>query len=300
MKSFIYACVVFTVIAIFGVVSMATSLYAQETRTPVEIEADQAIEWVRDPIKTDQGQYIARGNAVATQGAYKVKADILIADYRENKQGKTDVWRFTARGNVVVTANGYRATADEAVYLIDTEQTTLKNIKNANETVKPIIVISEDAELRAYEEIYFSRQDNIIKAIGRPQIKQGNRVLRANTLEGRLAQNASTTDRSSLAGSGTLRLERVDAVGNVKIVSPDEVITGDKAWYNLDNDKAEITGAVKITRGSNQLNGDRAIIDLKKGTSQLVAKPNTTQTGTDQPSSGRVKGIFFLDNKGDQ
>src|ERR1044071_2747738 len=74
---------------------------------PLNIQADSGIEW-----QQDQKLYIARGNAVATRGASEVRADTLIAYYRETKGakpnsetntgGNTEIYRVVAEGHVTM------------------------------------------------------------------------------------------------------------------------------------------------------------------------------------------------------
>ena len=52
---------------------------------PIQIQADSGIEW-----QQNQQVYIARGNAVAARGNNEVRADTLIAHYREKAGAKRD------------------------------------------------------------------------------------------------------------------------------------------------------------------------------------------------------------------
>ena len=51
------------------------------------------------------------------------------------------------------------------------------------------------------------------------------------------------------------KVYRVDAFGSVLITTPTEISRGEKGVYFVDTGIATLTGAVKITRGDNQLNG---------------------------------------------
>src|SRR5258708_37335226 len=79
---------------------------------PVNVQADNGIEW-----QQTQQLYIARGNAVATRGPAAIKADTLIAHYRQGKsaqatgaqakdagggQGNTEIYRVEAARKVVI------------------------------------------------------------------------------------------------------------------------------------------------------------------------------------------------------
>src|SRR5207248_2938964 len=69
----------------------------------------------------------ARGNAVATRGPASVRADTLIAHYREvkgggaadNTGGNTEIYRVEAEGTVTMTREGQTVVGDRAVYDLD-------------------------------------------------------------------------------------------------------------------------------------------------------------------------------------
>jgi lipopolysaccharide export system protein LptA len=103
---------------------------------PMRIQADSGIEW-----QQNQKVYIARGNAVAARGNNEVRADILIAHYRERAGDKTgskaeasagstaglggeggggtEIFRVEAVGNVVLKHEASTVTGERAVYDID-------------------------------------------------------------------------------------------------------------------------------------------------------------------------------------
>ncbi len=109
---------------------------------PIRIQADSGIEW-----QQNQRIYIARGNAMAARGNSEVRADTLIAHYREKAGAKTDakgganpspnteggllgpvngegggnteIIRVEAIGNVVLKHEASTVTGERAVYDID-------------------------------------------------------------------------------------------------------------------------------------------------------------------------------------
>lgn len=255
-------------IGVFVLAGAVAPVWAQsfDNKTPVEIEADQAIEWLRD-----QKQYIARGNALATQGDYSVKGDSLIADYRDDEGGSTTIWQITADGNVELKSGDYSAVADKAVFNVDDDRVTL--------TGGNLAIKSQTTTLTAQDKIVYDRKKQQVEAIGRPKARQGNKVVEAGRMIGFL----------NPAGQRGLSLERVEASDNVVIVTDTEVLKSDRATYDLTREQVTLTGQVKITREGNQLNGDRAVLDMVKGTSTLSATPTASNT------TGRVKGLFFLD-----
>lgn len=243
-------------------------LGGENGKTPVEIEADNAIEWLRDT-----KQYIARGNAVATQGDYSVKADDLVADYRELEDGSTDVWQFTAQNNVTIKSSDYEAYGDKAVYNIIENRTILTG---SNPKIK-----NKDNQITATESIQFFGKENKAIAVGKPTAVQGDKTIKANAMTGYFKKDAK----------GNLVLDKVVADGDVKIVTPTEILFGDKAVYEMTNGKATVTGNVRITRGENQLNGEKAVFDVKKGISTMYAESEKTEGKT---GNNRVRGLFYI------
>lgn len=82
-------------------------------------------------------------------------------------------------------------------------------------------------------------------------------------------------------------LRSIQAIGKVKIVTPTETIYGNDAFYDILKEKAFITGNVHVVRPQGEMNGDRAIIDMKTGVSQLEVD-KTPEKGTN-----RVRGILL-------
>ena len=76
-------------------------------------------------------------------------------------------------------------------------------------------------------------------------------------------------------------LDRIEAVGNVLISTPSEIVIAERGDYDLQTGLAQLAGGVKITRGETQLNGERAEVDLNSGRSRLLS------------DGERVKGVFL-------
>jgi lipopolysaccharide export system protein LptA len=127
-----------------GAPALAQGLALGHSNQPVEILADQNIEWQRE-----QQRYIARGNASAKQGDTTVYADVLTAYYRPQPkpaaagtpaagakdakpgpggpskdsgepQGGTQIFRYEAEGHVRIVSPTDTAVGDKGIYDIDT------------------------------------------------------------------------------------------------------------------------------------------------------------------------------------
>ena len=228
---------------------------------PVTVEADNGIEWLRDA-----RQYVARGNARATQGDVTVYADTLTASYREAPNGTTEIFRLEASGNVRIASPTETAYGDRAVYNIDRQRLRL--------TGSDLRLVSAQDTVTARERIDYLQADRVAIAVGDAVATRAGRTIRADTLTARFAAGKD----------GAQQLVRVEADGNVVITTPNEIARGRQAVYTVPTETAVLSGDVKITQGSNQLNGQRAEVNLRTGVSRLLA-------GRD--GDGRVRGLFL-------
>jgi lipopolysaccharide export system protein LptA len=160
---------------------------------PIRIQSDAGIEW-----QQDQHVYIARGNAVAARGNNEVRADTLIAHYREKPGvkpdggkpdggkpdggkpdsqtgtaagavgsltgeggGGTEIFRVEAIGNVVLKHEGSTVTGERAVYDIDQgiAVVTGKNLKLT--TATDVVTARDSLEWYDAKQIAVARGDAV-------------------------------------------------------------------------------------------------------------------------------------------
>lgn len=235
---------------------------ADDQEAPVTVEADDGIEWIRE----DQ-MYVARGNAKAERGGVTVEADRLTALYRD-VNGATDIYRLEAIGNVVITSEKQTGYGERAVYDLDEAVAVMLGTKT------PPRLETGTETITARDSLEYWDQRQIAVARGNAEARKDDRTIRADTLIARFEKDAE----------GTLVAKRMDAVGNVVITTAEEVARGDEGIYNVDSETAILQGNVRITRGENQLNGERAEVNLKTGISKLLAGPDGTRQ--------RVRGLF--------
>jgi lipopolysaccharide export system protein LptA len=70
-------------------------------------------------------QAIARGNANAARGDQRLRADVLVADLREDAKGKTAVRQINAFGNVLISTPSEIVRASRGVYDLESGLATL-------------------------------------------------------------------------------------------------------------------------------------------------------------------------------
>ncbi|NIZ00693.1 LptA/OstA family protein [Thalassospira lucentensis] len=235
---------------------------AQGNGGGLEVEADNGIEWRRN-----EQVLIANGNAVAKRGTSRIDADELRALYRD-RDGNSEIYRIVATGNVTLSSDTDVATGDKAVYDIDKAVVVLTGNDLKYKTPKETLTAQESLEYWETDRIAVARGDAVAVA--------GNRTLRGDTL----------TARFEAGKGGTNELRRIDGDGNVTIRTPTDFVVGNQGVYDAKTGIATLIGSVKITRGENQLNGDRAVVDLNTGISRLT-------TNGDGGGKSRVRGLLI-------
>jgi lipopolysaccharide export system protein LptA len=221
-------------------------LPGQTRDKPLEILADQGIEW-NQPRKA----YIARGNAQAIQGDVAVRAEVLTAFYREAEGGRTDIWRIDADNAVRIVTPTQQAFGDKAVYDVEKGVLVL--------TGRNVRLVTDTDRITARDSLEYWEKRNMAVARGEAIAVRGDNRMRADLMTAEFAK-----DRD-----GKSKVSKVHVYDNVVISSPSEIVRGDRGTYNLDTGIAVLTGSVKITRGQNQLNGERAEVNLNTGVSKL-------------------------------
>ena len=126
--------------------------------------------------------------------------------------------------------------------------------------------------------------------IGNVIAVQGAIRLRADRLIVTYAQKADGAP-SSDDGTGGTEITRIDAKSNVHVMSEDDQsASGDWALYMVADENITMGDAVVLRQGENVIRGQRLNIDLNSG--QARVEGGVTATDTENPSSGRVRGLF--------
>ncbi|HEY4134411.1 MAG TPA: LptA/OstA family protein [Alphaproteobacteria bacterium] len=256
-----------------------------DDNVPLEVYADNGIEWHQN-----ESTYVAHGNARAIKGNVTVYGDTLTAHYRKATTGSSEVWKVEANGNVRIVSPDDTAYGDNAVYTIDDGGLIM--------TGKALRLVTPRETITARDRLEYWEQKNLAVARGDAlTVTDDGRRIRADTLTAlfkpaddkqgggkqaaapakppakptRVASNGAAPAKDRAGGDS--RLQRMDAVGNVVITTPEEVARGERGVYFEDSGIATLTGSVKITRGQNQLNGEAAEVNLRTGISKLVTQP---------------------------
>ncbi|GAB6053053.1 hypothetical protein JCM17960_18730 [Magnetospira thiophila] len=240
-----------------------TGMTGQDADVPLEVEADEGIEW-----QQDGKVFIARGNARASKGDLTVRAKVLKAFYENTETGQTRITQLRAEEDVEISSPGETAYGGMGYYDVAQSVMVLTGGRVRLETKTDLITADQQLE-------YWDTKHMAV-ARGNAVAVREDRRLRGDVLVAHLRQSAD----------GKSAVHRVDAYGNIHVVTKEDVITADRGVYQVATGIVELTGKVTLTRGKNQLDGCGATVNLKTGVSRL---------GSCEKQGGRVRGLLTPD-----
>ena len=263
---------------------------SKDSDQPVEINADQGIEWRRD----DQ-VYVARGNATAKRGDITVRADTLTAHYRPVEGGGTDIFRLDAVGGVVVTSSGANAVGDNGVYDVDNAILVLKGHALKMTSQDYVVTARDSLEYWDSRQMAVARGDAVVvnddkrmsADIVTAFFNDSNAAADKSKASKHPAKTASAKKGATGGNDGTEnQIRRIEAFTNVHISTPGQIALADRGVYDVESGIATLFGSVKITRDENQLEGEYGEVNLNTGVSRMLSGP----PGATGPQP--VRGLF--------
>lgn len=248
------------------------------SKEPIEVTAQKTLEWDREG-KT----FTARQDAIAKQGTTELHGDLLVAKYTEGAQGQSggmNINRIDATGNVKILSEGSTATGQKGFYDVKGGFAELTG-NNLKLTTKTDTVTARD-------KMTYHAAKREMNAYGDARATRGDDIINADRLIGRFKPNAT----------GDNEMDEMEAIGNVVVTTPTDVLYGDRAIYLAGPNTATVTGNVRIERGPNLITGARGEIDLNTNISRIFggapAPSAVDSTGAPLPGSdGRVRGVFY-------
>lgn len=245
------AAAVYISFAAAGAFAQGINLGSSNDDAPIEVYADNGIEW-----QQDNEVLIARGNARAVRAGVNVYGDVLRAYYRKEENGNgSELRRLDAAGRVRIVSPSESIDGDGAVYDLDKAILVVNGKKVTYRSGEDVITADQQME-------YYERE---LKAVARGN---ASAVHEGRRLNARLIQalfHKTKADKTEV--------REVQAFDDVVIVTPEDVVRADKAIYNVITEMATLTGNVRITRGKNILTGDAAEVNMRTGISRLLASP---------------------------
>ena len=258
----------------------------QDKGKPVEIEAEQGIEW-----QQNAQLYIARGHAKVSRGGVTLYGETINAYYRSTTKnagepkpvaksdtgagGGTEIYRVIAEGAVRIATATQTVYGDRAVYDLDQAVVVV--------TGKDLRLVTPTDTVTARDSLEWYDQKQLAVARGDAvAIREAKRV-RADVL---VAQVVHPPNEAA-------HISRVDAHGNVVVTTINDIARGDTGVYNADTGIATLSGNVTITRGDNEMRGQYGVVDLNNNVSRLLAGPPGAAGGTPQ----KVEGLIMPNSK---
>jgi lipopolysaccharide export system protein LptA len=107
-------------------------------------------------------------------------------------------------------------------------------------------------------------KDRIAVFSGNVNVRQKDTVLKTQRLkvfyEGKAADGLAQA-----ATGGDQQIRRFEAEGRVMIVQKDQTVTGEKGWFDMKSQTAEVLNNVVLTQDKNVARGEKLAVDLKTG-----------------------------------
>ncbi|MBA4097585.1 MAG: hypothetical protein C0484_12565 [Rhodospirillum sp.] len=229
-----------------------------DNKDPIEISADNGIEW-----KRDARTYTARGNALAQQGDTSIAADTLIA-YLDDQD---ELSNWEAIGNVKIQTGQSTSYGDHATYQ---ESTRLLVLTGQN-----LKVVTERQTVTARDQIEYWRDKDAVVAKGNVVIVRSEKNTVIKSDEATAYFRDKTDDPATPedeTGDGS-EVYQVEAQGHVRVDRKDQTAFSDHLAYNPETEVAILTGNVVIHSKDNTYKGARAELDLQKDISRLLPAP---------------------------
>ncbi len=234
---------------------------------PLALDAADGVEWRRE-----ERIFVAEGDAVARQGDVTIKADRLVAAYRESPEGKLEIFRVDAEGRARVESGGDVATGGRAIFDLDRSTVVFSGGRLKYANAQSTVTANRSLE-------YYVKQRRAV-ARGDARVQDTRGRIAANVIEARFTQSGGQALRTAIA------------TGGVTIVMPDETVRANRAEYDFIRRRAVATGNVRLARGQNVLTGGKAVIDFKTGISRMSGGAKASGGG-DGKNGGRVRGLIF-------
>ncbi len=228
---------------------------------PIEISADNGIEWNRDA-KT----YTARGNAVASQGTSEIHADTLTASYSSNSN---DIDHVVADGTVKVINPNQTAYGDHADYDRTRQLLLMTGGGLRIESTAETVTARDSFEYWQDQDAMVAKGDVVIT-------KSNGTTIKSDRATSYFRKNAATGKREAF---------QVKAEGHVHIDTGKEVVSCERAVYDPTTQIAVLTGNVVLDQGRSEFHGARAELDMNKGISRLLPAPGQRVRTTIQPKN---------------
>ena len=122
-----------------------------------------------------------------------------------------------------------------------------------------------------------------------------DRAIFSGNVDVRQGQLRLNAERITIAYSsqGEIDIDRIDATGGVRLTSPSETARSESAIYDLNERIVTMMGNVVLNQGQNVVRGGRLVLDLDTGRAVMDGGVPGAR-GTSTNPNGRVTGRFTV------
>lgn len=227
--------------------------------------------------KGETGGRTGAGKTAAAKSAGTGKAAQSGGPLAALDSGQSKLTELEAIGDVHIFTKTDQAFGDHAIYRMKTGDLTLtgRHVK----FVTPTEVITAKKSLNYYPGAHKARAEGDATIV-----TKDHRSIKADTLIGwfRPKTPAEAAAGGNSGDADSQKLRKVIAEGHVIVRTAEDIATGDHGVYRPSTGIAVLTGHVHITRGPNELAGEKAVVNMKTGIATLGAG-----------HSGRVRGLIL-------
>ncbi|MCG8442327.1 MAG: hypothetical protein MI723_11010 [Caulobacterales bacterium] len=143
----------------------------------------------------------------------------------------------------------------------------------------PIDITADESE--------FLDSERISRWSGSVDVRQGSSRLLADRMD---------VFFSGETGGGPGRILRIEAVGSVRYITPEENARADRGVYVAESQQIEMCGNVTlVVRGTNTLAGECLIVEPEQGRSRIIASVDNRG----DRAKPRVRGVFYPSDYGE-
>jgi lipopolysaccharide export system protein LptA len=119
-------------------------------------------------------------------------------------------------------------------------------------------------------------KDKVATFSGNVKVVQGDTTLRCKALvvfyeqQGQAA-GAPAMKAATPGPGGSSQISRLEATGGVTVNQKEQTATGDSALFDMKANTVTLKGNVVVSQGQNVMRGDRLVVNLTTGVSQVLA-----------------------------
>jgi lipopolysaccharide export system protein LptA len=152
-------------------------------------------------------------------------------------------------------------------------------------------------------------KDKVATFSGSVKVVQGDTVMRCKSLvvyyEQQGQQAGAQPMKAATPGpGGSSSISKLEALGGVTVNQKDQTATGEKALFDMKSNTVTLSGNVVVSQGQNIMRGDRLVVNLTTGISNVYADKGPIKMlihgsgdGKSGGSSGGLGGLGGLGSK---